>query len=556
MAGGTFSYSGTATWADNNLRLGGGSSNLLYVPTIGAGTNLLVGPVGGNTFSVVIVTNAANTPDSTVIQSGTLQLGNSTTGMVVIGNNAIAISNNATLAFKFNGGTGTYVNVITGGGRVSQLGTASVFLTSSNDYGGGTFISAAGRLGVGDDHALGTGPITVTAAGYLTVTGAASRVLANSLVVSNNFTLGTNINDTGTLTITGPVDLCGTTRQLTVVSPVIFGGVISNGGLTKAGASTLVLGATNTYTLGTTLSAGTLSIGDYLNLPSTGPVTFNGGTLQVTGTSITNLAPYAINWTNFNGGLDVADASHTLTIATNLTTASTFTKLGDGNLAWSGTNNFGQVVVNGGLMTFLPGSSNVVGSDFRIGNAAGVTGTVNQIGGYVSASLANGLLLGSVGSAGTYTLDGGGTLNALMTGPRGVMLSVNNNCTGTFNLVNGTLNANQLQVGRTDTVTTNSVGYYYQTGGTATVAALGIAGLANSLQVNGRFVVSNGTFVANSWISLARGNFSTGQVYIGQGALVTLPAFPTNRGTSAYADLTFDGGTLSPLASSTTYLQG
>ena len=554
-AGGTYAYSGNATWADTVIRLGGGSSNLLYVPTIGAGTNLLVGPLGGNAASVVILTNAANNPDSTVIQSGTLQLGNTTTGLVVIGSNPITISNGATLAFKYNSGTALYTNTLTGGGGVNQAGTAPVFLATSNSYSGGTVISAAGRIGVGDDTALGTGPILFTAAGFLSATGTVARTLANALVVSNNITLGSS-TDTGTLTFNGTVDLGGASRQLSASSPIIMNGVIANGGLNKAGTSSLILGATNLYTLGTILTAGTLSIGDYPNLPAAGPVTFSGGMLQITGTTVTNLAPYTVNWTNFNGGFDIANAGHTLTLNSNLTSTATLTKIGPGVLVLAGTNSLAQVTVNGGLLTLPATSSNVFSSDVRIGNAAGVTGMLNQAGGFVSASGGNGLLIGAVGGTGFYTLTSG-TLSALMTGSRGILLGVNTNSVGIFNFVGGVVTGNQLQVSRADTSGPGSAGYFYQAGGSAGFASLWLAGgsAANSSNNYALLAISNGTFRSAAFSGLASGNNSTGQIYLGTGALVTLPAFPTTRGTGAYADITFDGGLLSPLTNSTTYLQ-
>ena len=63
----------------------------------------------------------------------------------------------------------------------------------------------------------------------------------------------------------GPVDLGATTRTISVgnttyATDAILSGAISNGGLIKAGAGTLELGGSSTYTGPTTVSAGVLNL--------------------------------------------------------------------------------------------------------------------------------------------------------------------------------------------------------------------------------------------------------------------------------------------------------
>ena len=54
-------------------------------------------------------------------------------------------------------------------------------------------------------------------------------------------------------------------------------------GITKAGAGRLVLSGANTYSGGTTVTGGTLSISSDQNLgAASGPLTLDGGTLQTT----------------------------------------------------------------------------------------------------------------------------------------------------------------------------------------------------------------------------------------------------------------------------------
>src|SRR5207248_2207857 len=91
----------------------------------------------------------------------------------------------------------------------------------------------------------------------------------------------------------GTIDLDGGTRTFTVAQGTVPSGVdlsisavIANGGLTKAGAGTLLLSNANTYSSGTTVSAGTLQLSGSGTLGSTsGGTTVNGGTLLVNNTS-------------------------------------------------------------------------------------------------------------------------------------------------------------------------------------------------------------------------------------------------------------------------------
>ena len=93
-----------------------------------------------------------------------------------------------------------------------------------------------------------------------------------------------NIVDNGALTIANP------TAQ-------IFSSAISgNGTLTKVGAGTLTLGGSDTYSGGTTLSAGQLNLINASALGS-GPLTISGGTIDnASGVSISLSTNPALTW--------------------------------------------------------------------------------------------------------------------------------------------------------------------------------------------------------------------------------------------------------------------
>ena len=121
---------------------------------------------------------------------------------------------------------------ISGTGQLTKTGSGALVLIGTNTYSGGTTISA-GTLQIGNG-------------------GTSGSIVGN---VTDNGTLAFDRSDT-----------------------VAFGSVISGtGSLVQLGSGTLVLTGTNTYSGGTTISAGTLQIGNGGTTGSiTGNVTDNG----------------------------------------------------------------------------------------------------------------------------------------------------------------------------------------------------------------------------------------------------------------------------------------
>ncbi len=61
----------------------------------------------------------------------------------------------------------------------------------------------------------------------------------------------------------------------------VTGAIAGIGALNKTGTGTMVLGASNTYTGGTVISAGTLQLGGSDRLANSGTVTISGGTFDL-----------------------------------------------------------------------------------------------------------------------------------------------------------------------------------------------------------------------------------------------------------------------------------
>ncbi len=160
-------------------------------------------------------------------------------------------------------------------------------------------------------------------------------------------------------------------------------------------------------------------------------------------------------------------------------------------------------------------------------------------------------------SSGTYHLSGG-TLTGAASASRGIILGTNNGTTGTFQLSGSgklVMDSSIVMVGRSDFAVTGSTGHFNQSGGTADIGTLTIAGGSGSGNA-GHLNLSGGVFTAATLPSLATAANSSASITLGGSAIVTLPALPTVRGAGSTATVYFDGGTLIPAAASATYLGG
>ena len=182
-----------------------------------------------------------------------------------------------------NGDPTTIAVPITGASVVTLEGGAQCYLHAANTYTGGTQLGFAGNafasiLNFNNSGAFGTGSIIVSncPGGALLLEGASAMTITNAFKVGQtNTTYSQNLNLVGNpagLTFSGPWNLGGFTLALgsgnVAGNLVIISGVMSGGagGITKFNPGTLELTAANTYTGTTTVSAGTLQLGDGVSL--------------------------------------------------------------------------------------------------------------------------------------------------------------------------------------------------------------------------------------------------------------------------------------------------
>ena len=248
---GTFSGAAPATDTQHQYqgfslfqKTGGGTWTLT-----GAGTALTPWQVSGGALAISSDANLGAPAGSLTLDGGALEATASlaTTRAIALGQSGGGVAVDA-------GSTLTAGGVVSGIGPLTKTGGGTLALTAANTYSGGTVL-AAGTLAVGDAMALG--------AGALTFGGGALQAGADGLTIGNGALLAQN----------GTIDTQG--------YGLTYAGVISGGGaLTKLGSGTLALTAANSFSGGTLLDAGAVSVGNAGALGS-GAVTFNGGACRL-----------------------------------------------------------------------------------------------------------------------------------------------------------------------------------------------------------------------------------------------------------------------------------
>jgi fibronectin-binding autotransporter adhesin len=456
---------------------------------------------------------------------------------------------------------------------------------------------------------LSTGSNTLTL-GYdgltLAATSNASGTISGSgALLLNGYQNWANNSNSQPLTVTLPISPLSGITTLSLngsgTGGVTLSGVISNGpgtlSLSFAQSGTTVLGgsAANTYSGGTTISAGLVRLANAGALGNTaGPLTINGGALDLNGFSPTigvfsgaagtvlnnsgsGVATLTVgqgnsNFSNFSGTIADNDGVHTGgAVALNI--------IGSGELTLAGTNTYsGGTTVNGGATLNLV-SNSAIGSGMltmaggNLDNNSGgpvVLGanpqTWNSSFTYLGGSLLN-LGTGPVtmnvpttitvqNSSGTLEIDGNITsgTSELQTAGQGTVILTGSDSitvpgtnvasfasnvlsTGTLNLSGGNF---LIQPGTTFTVATGLVSAS-SVGGVGTVIGNGAGGTAY-------MVVSGGTFAQTS-ATLYIAQHSAGVLTIANTGLVTVGASPlafnyNGAPTQGIGVLNLNGGTL------------
>ena len=180
-------------------------------------------------------------------------------------------------------GSLTVAGTISGTGKVIQSGSGATTLTAANTYTGPTKISA-GVLAAGTIGALGANSaVTINSGATLDLAGQPLSIgsLSGSGAVSNTATTAASVIAGGDLTST------------------VFSGIIQDAAgqvsLTHVGTGSLTLTGSNTYTGPTTITAGSLQIG-------------NGSTGSISASSAVSINSGGTLWLNTPNGASFANS--------------------------------------------------------------------------------------------------------------------------------------------------------------------------------------------------------------------------------------------------------
>ncbi len=389
LIGGSLELDGVVTSLANPLILG---TDFAFGP---AHDLTLNGAISGSGYSLAktgtgtLTLNGAGTyTGGTSVEAGTLALGGherlADTGPLAVNGGTVNLGNftETTGAFTLNSGTltgtgklfapsfevgaGIISADLSGAGTLTKTTTGTVTLTGYSSYTGGTRL-AAGTLAMAGDYLGATTGTLTFAGGSLRLTGSISTIR------------GIHLESDGVIDTNG--------YEASLFSPIS-----GPGGFTKTGAGTLRLWSANTYTGGTTITAGVLELGWHDYAASVlGPI-LNHGTILI-------------------------DRTDDMTLANLITGSGVLTKNGTNTLILTANNGFTgtTTVAAGTLAVGAGGTSGALAGDianhgaliFNRSDALTYGGTISGTGSFEKKGEATLVLTGPTALAGPATITAG-----------------------------------------------------------------------------------------------------------------------------------------------------
>jgi autotransporter-associated beta strand protein len=581
---GAFDVTGTNTLTYGGILAnnGAGTDSLTVTDT---GTLLLTGVstfTGGTTIIQgtlkLGIANALPTAATVTLGSstttGTLDLNGfnqAIAGLVNVGSSGNTVTDSsatvATLTVNVTGPQ-TYAGLLTGTLGLTKAGAGSLTISNtSNSYSGGTTINS-GILSVAADAALGNATATLTISNGATFQTTQSVTSARPVILGP----GGGIFDVAN----------GTTQTRTGV----ISSVDSTGSLTLIDTGTLVLSASNTYSGGTIINAGVLSVPSAAALGAlTATLTINNGTTYQTTQSFTTSRPVVLGP---GGGIFDVAAGTTQTrtgVISSVDNTGSLTLTDTGTLVLSGSNTYsGGTIIRAGVLsvpsaaalgaltvaltidsgaTYQSTQSFSSARPIILGPGGGIfdvaTGTIQTITGVISSMDSTGSL--TLIDAGTLVLNASNTYSGDTVVNAGVLsvssaaalgaltatLTINNGAT--YQTTQSFTSSRQIVLGpgggvfdvaagttQTDTGIISSD----DSTGSLTKVSGGTLALTAANTYSGATIINGGTLLANNSLGSATG---FGAISVNVGA--------TLGGTGSVAGMvTVNGGTVSPGGSS------
>lgn len=424
---GDLTYAGTLKFAQD--------SNYTYADKLSGSGDLI--KTGSGTLTL---TGSNSFTGGTMIEQGKISLGNadalgttgtisfSTSGTLAPGALQFTASNTTDYSSRFstaanqryavdsNGQDVTLAsNLTSSGGSFTKFGSGSVTLTGANTFTTGSV--AAGTL-IGTASSLATtGTFGVASGGELRFDQATSGTWAGAMAGSGTFTKigagaltlsGSTSNTNGSLVVSAG-SVIGTThtirRAVTNNAQVTFNQAVTgtyssvmsgSGVLVKDGVGTLALTGNNTFTGNWTLTSGTLSLGSANALGTSGTISFEGGTLQSTGSNTADYSARFSNAANQQYRIDT-NGQFNVTLASALTSSGgSLTKVGSGTATLSGANTYsGGTTVSAGRL---------------FGTTTSLQGAIVNNANVAFSQLTSGTYSGNMSGSGSLTKLGTGTV--------------------------------------------------------------------------------------------------------------------------------------------------
>lgn len=316
--------SGVISGAGSLTKVSGGSLTITNTNSSYSGGTFLQGGsllLGGDNVLGDITSSLTVSPNGAIGTNGISAL---------LSNNIVA--NGQTTFLAPDGQVLDIAGVVSGTGNVFIQGsTGTVILRSANTYAGVTQL-VGGTLGIGNALSLGGADQALIVGGTATLKAYDNVSIDNHLRLAADLTVDTN------------------GYQMVFTDNVNNATAITSGGLIKAGAGTLTLTQTGSYSGGTTLRGGTLAVGANNQLGNaTGGVAFDGGVLRITGNTFTSTGrAFSLLGT---GGIEIADPANSFIVIAPITGVGGITKSGPGTLVLAAANTFtGGVTLDSGTL--------------------------------------------------------------------------------------------------------------------------------------------------------------------------------------------------------------
>jgi len=483
------------------LDLSANAASTLSNQIIGSGRLVKTGT------GTVMVTGPNGYLGGTDIQQGAIRV----TDTSFLGSGAITVQAGAALDLAIAGAQ-TLNPVLSGAGILRKSDVGDLTLLGNSLTGGLDIIG--GRVIVNSVAALGSGPVSTAAGTRLVIDNAAAQTLAQSISGAGGLTK----SGSGLLTISGASSFTGGSAITAGRVDLASGQGLGSGGIVISSGAQLGLGA---VTVGNAISGAGRVIKFGSGTGSlTGANSYSGGT-DIQGGTLTVASPGALG----SGGVSIASGaaldvnyagSAATTLANALSGAGALTKNGAGTVNINAANSYtGGTTINGGRLTV--GNAGALGTGGIVVNANGqlvlgaiaLGNTISGAGKVIKTGSGTGSLTGANSYSGGTEIEAG-TLavtspGALGTGAvniaGGSLLSITHTGTSAATLSNGLTGAGGLVKEGSGALALAGAANSYS-GGT-TINAGRIDALANGALGSGGIVVASGAQLGLGAISLA-----------------------------------------------------